>query len=216
MRKRAKEARVARPVRHGIAAIIFWLLPLLAFAGMLAPGYVKVQYEEQEESTTAKSHGSVVFHPVPLSRPPLMIVPRDPSTGFVPEMLDLESLFSGTRYRGESGHRLASLPSFPSHEGDMIVIDDVDTFVADQIFKDLLKPSFVATRGVIWDPSLFDVIPPLFPIGNNSRYDDFPEPGLTPSNGTVVPEPATGLLVSVGLVALGWSRRRRPGAALPV
>ena len=100
-----------------------------------------------------------------MSRPPL-VVPRDYSTGFIPELLDLESLFGGSEFRGEFGRRLSSLPSFPSHRGDMIVIDDIDPFVADQFFKDLLKPTFVADGGPIWDPRLFDIIPALFPIGN--------------------------------------------------
>ena len=91
----------------------------------------------------------------------------------------------------------------------MIVIDDVDTFVADQFFKDLLKPTFVADRGKIWDPDIFDVIPPLFPIGNDNRFDDFPDVGIDPSGGTVVPEPGTGLLRALGITALAWSRRRR-------
>jgi hypothetical protein len=90
----------------------------------------------------------------------------------------------------------------------MIVIDDIDPFVADQFFKDLLKPSFVADGGPIWDPRLFDVIPPLSPIGNDSRYDDFPGVGIDPNAGVVIPEPATGLLVVLGLVALAVSRRR--------
>jgi hypothetical protein len=207
MRKRGEGSRVGRPVRHGVAAAIFWFLPLLAFAGMLGPGLVQVAYVEEEQEIAQRS-GTVIFRPVRLGRPPL-VVPRDYSTGFIPELLDLETLFSGTEFRGEFGRRLGALPSFPSHGGDMIVIDDVDTFVADQFFKDLLKPTFVADTGKIWDPKIFDVIPPLFPIGNDERYDDFPEPGIDPRDGNpVVPEPGTGLLLGVGLAVLGWRRRR--------
>lgn len=207
-KRSARDSSVGRPIRHGIAAAIFWLLPLLAFAGMLAPGLVKVSYEEEEEAI-AQRPGTVLFRPVQLSRPPL-VVARDSATGFIPELLDLESLFNGSEFRGEWGRKLARLPSFPSHRGDVIVIDDVDTFVADQFFKDLLKPTFVADRGEIWDPMIFDVIPPLFPIGNDFRYDDFPDPGIDPAGAkVVVPEPATGGLVSLGLVGLAWWRRRR-------
>jgi hypothetical protein len=208
MRKRGDSRRVGRPVRHGVAAAIFWLLPLLAFAGMLGPGFVQVAYVEDEQDIAQRS-GTVVFRPVRLSRPPL-VIPRDYSTGFFPELLDLESLFGGSEFRAEIGRKLGSLPSFPSRGGDMMVIDDVDTFAADQFFKDLLKPTFVADTGEIWDPRIFDVIPPLFPIGNDNRYDDFPAPGIDPSAGdVVVPEPGTGLLLSLGLAALGWRRRSR-------
>jgi hypothetical protein len=207
MRRRATETRAGRPIRHGLAAAIFWLLPLLAFAGMLAPGLVQVQLEEEEEERIPPREGTVLFRPVKLSRPPL-VVPRDYSTGFIPELLNLESLFGGSEFRGEFGRNLANLPSFPSHRGDMIVIDDLDPFVADQFFKDLLKPSFVADGGPIWDPRLFDVIPSLFPIGNDVRYDDFPGMGIEPDAGVVVPEPGTGLLVALGLLALAWLRPR--------
>ncbi len=207
MRMRGRDVRVGRPVRHGVATAIFWLLPLLVFAGMLAPGFVEVDYEEEEEEISA-GFSTLQFRPIRLTRPPL-VVPRDFSTGFIPELLNLESLFNGTQFRGETGRVLGDLPSFPSHFGDMIVIDDVDTFVADQFFKDLLKPTFVADRGKIWDPGIFDVIPPLFPIGNDNRFDDFPGIGIDPSGSTVVPEPGTGLLLVLGITALAWSRRRR-------
>ena len=127
MRRRGKGLRVGRPVRHGVAAAIFWLLPLLALAGMLGPGFVQVAYVE-EELEIAQRSGTVIFRPVRLGRPPL-VVPRDYSTGFIPELFDLEALFSGAEFRGEFGRRLGALPSFPSHGGDMIVIDDIDIFI---------------------------------------------------------------------------------------
>ena len=180
MRKRGKDSRVGRPVRHGVAAAIFWLLPLLAFAGMLAPGLVEVSYEEEEEEI-AQRPGTVIFRPVRLSRPPLLMS-ASAITDYIPSG-NLEALFRGTEFRGEFGHQLGELPSFPSHLGDMMVIDEVDKSVDDDFFKDVLQPTFVADRGEIWDPSLFDVIPPLFPIGNDNRYDDFPDVGIEPSDG---------------------------------
>ncbi len=67
----------------------------------------------------------------------------------------------------------------------------------------------MADRGKIWDSGIFDVIPPLFPIGNDNRFDDFPGVGIDPSASIVIPEPGTGLLLALGITALAWSRRRR-------
>ena len=205
MRKRANHSRVARPVRHGVAVAIFWLLPLLAFAGMLTPGLVNVQYEEEEEALPAGS-GTVIFRPIHLDKPPLMLS-SSKSTEFIPT-LNLEALFSGNEYRGEFGRKLGQLSSFPSYSGDTMVIDDVGAHVDEDLFKDVLRPTFIADRGAIWDPSIFDVIPPLVPIGNDVRYDDFPNPGMEPTDGTIVPEPGTGALLALGLLALAWRRRR--------
>jgi hypothetical protein len=204
MRKRGKDSRVGRPVRHGIAIAIFWLLPLLSFAGMLAPGLVHVAYEEEEEELLARS-GTVIFRPVHLDRPPLTMS-ADSATGFIPT-LNLEALFKGGEFRGEFGRKLGRLPSFPSYAGDTMVIDEVDGQADEDLFKDVLQPTFVADRGEIWDPAIFDVIPPLFPIGNDNRYDDFPDVGIYPTDGTVVPEPGTGMLVALGLAGLAWRRR---------
>ena len=207
MRWRRRESRDARPVRHGVAAAIFWLLPLFAFAGVLAPDLVNVVYEEEEEELYER-RGSLVFQPTRLGRPPL-IVPRDHSTGFAPLIFDVESLFTASEFRGEWGRRLSHLPSFPSARGDVLVIDDLDALVTDLVFEDLLEPAVIADNREIWDPSIFDVIPALYPIGNGFRFDDFPDPGVDVSDSFPVPEPATGLMVSLGLGVLAWSGRRR-------
>lgn len=213
MRKRSRARAVresnGRPVRHGIAVAIFWLLPLFSFAGMLGPGFVQVTYEEEEETILPRK-GTLVFRPVRLDRPPLLVAGGG-ALDLIPG-LNVEALFDDRRYRAEFGQILGDLPSFPSFGGDMMVIDEVDSNVGDDFFKDVLNPTFVADRSEIWDSSIFDVIPPLFPIGNDNRYDDFPGVGLEPSDGAVVPEPATGGLVALGLAGIAYVGRRRSEA----
>jgi hypothetical protein len=207
MRTRTQNSQDGRPVRHGIATVIFWLLPLLAFAGVVAPNFVQIAEEEEEIA----SSGTLIFRPVRLGRPPL-VVSRDYSAGFVPELIDLEALFNGDSFRAERGMQLKDLPSFPSSRGDTIVIDDVDIAAADDFFKDLLRPTFVANTREIWDPDIFDIIPPLFGIGNDVRFDDFPNPGMDTDN-AVVPEPQTAVLTSLGLVYLAYAGRKRSRGA---
>lgn len=204
----ARRSPNGRPIRHSIAAAVLSLLPLLAFAGVLAPGLVQIEYKE-EAGQAMHRKGTVVFRPVRLSRPPLLVT-RGAGAGFLLEFLDIEGLFMDGRYRGELGQRLADLQSFPSATGDLIVIDDVDPISHPEIFTDLLSPSFVARNNPLWDPHLFDIIPPTFTVGNGIRFDDFPDPGMVPgSSDTVVPEPETAALFGIGLIGLARLGRRR-------
>jgi hypothetical protein len=197
-----------RPVRHSIAAAVLSLLPLLAFAGVLAPGLVEVAYTDEAEQIEQRK-GTIVFRPVRLSRPPLMVT-RGAGQGFLLEFIDIEALFESGRYRGELGQQLAQLQSFPSSRGDLIVIDDVDAVAQADLFKDLLRPTFVANGNPLWDPNVFDRIPPLFAIGDGTRYDDFPDPGFEPGEApAVIPEPGTALLLGLGLSGLAFLGRRQ-------
>jgi PEP-CTERM motif len=208
-----RRAKRARPIRHSLAAALLSLLPLLAFAGVLAPGLIEVDYKEDPSSLPAR-RGTVVFRPVRLMRPPLMVT-RGAGAAYAMDFLDIEGLFDGSRYRAELGQRLAEMQSFPSATGDLIVIDDVDVVADQELFKDLLNPTFYSPQNPLWDPNIFDVIPSLFAVGNGFRFDDFPDPGFIPGKQpkAVIPEPATGLLCGLGiglLAATGRKRQRQP------
>jgi hypothetical protein len=208
MAKHQKPLRI-RPVRHSIAAAVLALLPLLAFAGVLAPGLIEVDYKEEPGQVAAR-RGTIVFRPVRLSRPPLMVT-RGLGAHYTLDFLDIEGLFESGRYRAELGNRLAQLQSFPSATGDLIVIDDVDVMADQDLFDDLLQPTFLPQDNPLWDPKIFDVIPSLFAIGNGFRFDDFPDPGFIPGEAPepVIPEPATGLLLAAGIGALAVRARAR-------
>jgi hypothetical protein len=195
-------SRRERGKRHGIVAALLGLLPLLSILGVLAPSFIQAQNEEKED--LAVFRGPVTFRPIRLSRRPLL-VPRDYSPGFVPELLDLEQLFTGRKYRKDTGFRISRLPTFNPHRGDVIVFDDVDTVIADEVFEDVLRPSMIASADLD-----FDELPPLMPLGNGIYYDDLMGGSNPPVEffGPPVPEPGTGVLLGLGLVVLGIRRRR--------
>lgn len=212
-----KPPQRSRRFGHALAASILAILPLLAIAGVLAPNLVVVQVEEEAEEQIAPSP---VYQPVRLAKRPLLI-PRDYSAGFVPEILDLEQLFIGSEYRADPAKRLTRLPTFPHKFGDVIVFDDVDTYIGAKIFKDVLDLSLVADTSHL-EMEYWAVIPPLWPAGNLLQFDDFTggngippiEPlglllaALIAGGGPVIPEPSTGLMFGMGLVGLVLKRRR--------
>ena len=208
VQSRKQKAR-SRPVRHGFVISILLLLPFLAIGGALAPGLVTVQYEEEEELAPRQR---VPYRPVRLARRPLL-VPRDFSMGFVPEMMDLERLFMGSQYRADVGDRFTRLPSFPRSRGDVIVLDDVDTFLTDTLFKDTLQPGVVADATAIWDPNVFDVIPDTTGFDGSNQFDDFTGQGsVSNAPPPIIPEPRTGSLVVLGLLGLALRAHRRRSA----
>jgi hypothetical protein len=213
MLRNRKQDKEQRPVRHGFFVAILLLLPLLAVVGSLAPVFVTVQYEEEE-----------VF--VPPKREPhravrlahrLLLAAQDYSTRWMPEMVDLEKLFASPRYRvhhrPRAGKRRTELPYFPRSRGEMIVLSDVDNYIADTLFKDGLQPGVVADATAVWDPRLFEVISDTTRPGNTDQFDDFTGQGDDDEPPpAVVPEPGTGSLVVLGLFVLALRARQRQPA----
>jgi hypothetical protein len=196
-------------VRHGLAVAILLLLPFLVVVGALAPDVVTVQYEDEERLVPRQRESYPV---VRLARRALLAA-HDYSTRFVPKMVDLEKLFTGPRYRVEAASRRTPMQRFPRSRGEVIVLDDVDSYIADTLFKDVLQPGVVADATSTWDPNLFDVIPDSTGPGGSNQYDDFTGQGdagvvLPP----IVPEPGTGSLVALGLIGLALRARQRQPA----
>jgi hypothetical protein len=180
------------------------LFPLLVAGGFMAPGVIQVLALAQELTESERAH--LVDRTGPYGHRPLL-VPRDFSAGFTPELLDLDQLFLGSEYRVQvSADSLARVTSFPRSHGDSIVIDDGGEYVEDITFKDILMEE---------PPMLLagDAASDLMPLcgtlhaSNCVRDDDLVNGGGEIEEGTPIPEPGTGVLVALGLIALGYRRR---------
>ncbi len=183
------------------------LFPLLVTGGVLAPRVISFMAETEIESTATEAEPQVALDfsgPMP-GKPPLLL-PRDYEAGFVPELLDLENLFSGSAHTPDQmPQRYARLLGFPRSHGDVIVMDDVDREIKDVIFKD---PVMVGAQTAYPrpNPALLPIGDPR-PLGNGLRFDD---PQAT-GEGSVapIPEPGTGALLGSGLVILALRHRQR-------
>ena len=182
------------------------LFPLLVAGGFLAPGVIQVLALAQE--LTESERAPVVDRTGPYARRPLL-VPRDFSAGFIPELLDLDQLFLGGEYRVQvSADRLARVTSFPRSHGDAIVLDDVGEFVEDITFKDILmdEPALRRCWRAIPMPTCCRCAARCTratasaPMTSSAGGGDVEE-------GQPIPEPGTAVLVALGLTALGCRRR---------
>lgn len=198
----------ARRWQGRIAVVLFSLFPLGVLAGLLSPGVIGLQtIAETVAAVAAEETPPLRFDGMDLGRKPLL-VPRDFSAGFIPELLDLGQLFRDTAFRVDpSGERLARLLAFPRSHGDAIVLDEVDGYPLDLLFDDALVGDTIASiPDGLGDAFGLGPIGSSTPLGNRVRFDDFP--GGSSGSGPVIPEPATGCLIALGLAALGLRRRR--------
>ena len=140
-RRPAVRSRRKRP----ILVVLFSLLPLLISVGILAPGMIHVMAVEGDQIDPPSVR--ITRRLSRYAHQPLLL-PRDFSAGFIPELLDLEHLFSRVEYMGDPMTReRARLPSFPRDFGDVIVLDDVDQRIREIVFKDPVVTDSAFRRG---------------------------------------------------------------------
>jgi hypothetical protein len=205
--KRPKRAR-ARKWQGRIAVVLFTLFPLGVLAGLLSPGVIAVQIKQLAEAVAPEEPPQLDFQGVNLGHSPLL-VPRDFSAGFTPELLDLDQLFRDTEVDLDtSGERLARLLAFPRSHGDAIVVDDMNGSPLELLFDDALVADTIAQIPAdLGDAFGLGAIGSPNPLGNRVRFDDFPGGGKG-GPAPAVPEPSAGLLFALGLAGLGIRRRR--------
>jgi hypothetical protein len=207
MARVGQQAERSKRRKRPILVVLFSLLPLLIGVGILAPGMVKVMAEDEE--AIEAPHTRITRRLSRFAHQPLLL-PRDFSAGFIPELLDLEHLFSRVDYMSDPmTRRRARLPSFPRNFGDMIVLDDVDQRIREIVFKD---PVLVGQKAAsAFPPPSPDLLPLPGPeaIGPDPRFDDIFPPRANIGPAIVVPEPSTGLLFGMGLVLVGLTRRKQ-------
>jgi hypothetical protein len=193
--------------RRDAAAIAFSLFPMLVMAGLFSPAAIDVEPEPEAERPIRPR---VLAFASDQARRPLLI-PRDFSAGFIPELVDLERLFQ-TGGASPEARMLARLITFPRHHGDSIVLGDHSSALPAFLFKDALGsaakgPVPMVVPRPFDDPILGSHGPgyvPLLPGGRGRPPGTRPPP-----RPPLVPEPASALLVGLGLALLASGRRAR-------
>ncbi len=183
------------------------LFPLLVTGGVLAPRLISLMAESEIEGTATETSPQVTLDfSRPMSGKPPLLLPRDYEAGFVPELLDLQNLFTGSSHAPDQlSQEYARLLGLPRSHGDVIVMDDVDREIKDAIFKD---PVMVGAETAFPrpNPALLPIGDPR-PFGNGLRFDDPQATGQGPV--APIPEPGTASLLASGLILLALRHRQR-------
>jgi hypothetical protein len=207
MERNGKRAEHSERRRRPILVLLFSLMPLLVAAGILAPGMVEVVAVEGQQFDPLSVR--ITRRLSRYAHQPLLL-PRDFSVGFIPELLDLEHLFSRVNYMSDSsGYDRSRIPAFPRDFGDVIVLDDDDRKNREIVFKDPVLAD--SGPGQPLPPPAADLTPlgSGSPIGPGPRFDDYLGPYVDVENRMVVPEPSSGPLLALGLALLAALRRGR-------
>ncbi len=188
------------------------LFPLLVMGGALAPQVVSVMIDESDLRDAEANYESPELDfdkPIPGLPPlPLPLEPMDFNSGFIPELLDLQHLFTRTRLSNDPmSLRFSRLLSFPRNHGDVIVMDDVDREIRDVVFKDPIMVGAITGDFGPGEIDLLSLDDPR-PLGDGFTFDDPQSTGEgDPTMMVALPEPGSFVLTLAGLLILTLRRR---------
>src|SRR5262245_48080047 len=169
------------------AAVAAVLFPLLVSAGTFAPGWVQIALEGFGQTT---SEAPPVVPASPFDHQPLP-APSEPAISFPPVAVELDRLFLETKIRGAepapdfdaalpvvsapgpTPAEIAQLLSFPRHDTDPIVLDELAPPEQQVVFKDALIPEEVPDLQLLDQGRLFMPLCNSIPATNCIRFDDF-------------------------------------------
>ncbi len=194
-----RSRRLRMTARHAAATAVLLLLPLLALGGALIPGMVDIEEEEDTRAEVSEPY----FAPLHIKRRPLLI-PKDFSTGFVSELVNFDLLFASGTASDLLRQQLANV-NFGVSDGDLIILEDIEEFVREVLFKDAIDAPVFDDDPDLFDDSLFALIPKPYGVDSPFQFDDF---GGSATQVQPIPEPGTAALMALGLSSLAWFGHR--------
>lgn len=219
MAKRAGETG-REPGRNRLAGTLFSLLPAAMILGLLAPDVVETQLVAAQSAVVPAAPSRMAWQPQHFKAP--LLVPSELLVDHGIDLVEISGLVervaraleaAGGRSAPTRGSRLGDLIAVQEPDEEEPFVDD-DELVEEEIFRNMLEPALKVDLSPVWIPEA-DVIE-WDPSGLGSGYSLFVDfagnEGFTTERPPAppVPEPGTGALLSLGLIALAL--RRRVGA----